>query len=124
MILKLIETNKTPKIGDLLLNETNTSLRICEDELDTASTYFGDKAVLPYGISDEPFKKGDYYVDTAYNKIVKVDKYEERDIRYLNGYNFLWKVNIFPEHFNYQQIVNLNLKDGDELNGYLNITNK
>jgi hypothetical protein len=107
MILKLIETNDTPKIGDLVKDWIYENLYIIKSEADL---HFAkeDKVVKPYGISYEVAKRGEYYYDLDSNSIIKsVSRDAPIDSK---------KVNILPEQFNYQEIVDLGLKDGDELN--------
>jgi hypothetical protein len=116
MILKLIKTNDTPKIGDLVKDKiSNDLIIICSNEhcydLEGSVT-----VVKPYGVSDEDLKEWDLVYDAVpklvYQLAGKNAHLVERYNKYKGWYS---KVVIRPEQFNYQEIVDLGLKDGDEL---------
>jgi hypothetical protein len=120
MKLKLIETNDTPKIGDLVKDWISGSLYIIKTKVDLHLAK-EDKVVKPYGISDEEIKEGDWYI-TPDNEIGKRDSDAngignddaEKMVYCYHLFKDCKKVNILPEQFNYEEIVDLWLKDGDE----------
>jgi hypothetical protein len=115
MILKLIETNTTPKIGDLVQTE-EFLIVVTEDNLQ-AILISQDKVVKPYGISDDEVTGYGLRLDVERNTIGIIDD----DDWYRKQPDKFKKVNILPEQFNYQGIVYLGLKDGDALNGYFHM---
>jgi hypothetical protein len=118
MILKLIKTNDTPKIGDLGKDWISKDLYVIKSEEDL---YYAqsDTILKPYGVSDEDIKEGDTYIcwetigDVASNYTIIHGTLEASLERYNLADNYK-KVVILPEQFNYQDIVDLGLKDGDE----------
>jgi hypothetical protein len=131
MKLKLIETNDSPKIGDLVTNPKNGLIRIAsETTLVLHSGLNHLKVVLPYGINDEEIKDGLFLVS---NSIYQgVFTFMEHGLNSARGFivdsngglhnpEYCKKVSILPEQFKYQEIVDLGLKDGDELNGYFHM---
>jgi hypothetical protein len=120
MILKLIKTNNSPKIGDLVKDKiSNDLIVICSNEhcyaLEGSVT-----VVKPYGISDEEIKAGDKYLiyDEHSWFLRECVKTDIDSVYSKDGWACIVnckKVNILPEQFNYEEIVDLWLKDGDEL---------
>jgi hypothetical protein len=121
MILKLIETNDTPEIGDLVTNPKNGLVRIASETtlvLHNALNHL--KVVKPYGVSDEEIKAGDKYLiyDEHSWFLRECVKTDIDSVYSKDGWACVVdckKVNILPEQFNYQEIVDLGLKDGDKL---------
>jgi len=108
MRLKLIESNDRPKLGDLVRGEDGI-LRIKEN------TPFWDTVVLPYGISDEEIQVGDWYINNG-KTLMKCGQ-KQFNKWYEGQYQAIKpiKVHILPEQFNYEEIVELGLKDADEI---------
>lgn len=120
LTLKLIETGEKPKVGDLIvmgevlmLIKNELGLEVVENRK--------EKAFLPYGLSCEENKfEPALYYSTVYglDKESLVD-YDKEMVRIVSEYHngqfppYLKKVELLPEHFNYQQLVELGLKDGD-----------
>lgn len=106
MILRYIEVDKTPEVGDLLLDDNTLSI---DDGTNVHS--LSTKVVKPYGVSDGDIEVGDTVLygpgDEAEGEIGICDR-----ISYISDEDM--KVEILPEQFNYQQLVDLQLKDGDE----------
>jgi hypothetical protein len=136
MILKIIETNTTPKMGDLVKLKSGKLVlaQTSNDGFIGWYIYLGvkggilhvhfkedDKVVLPYGISYEerPFK-GDVIWDVDTN-IISVCTYLQQSVSSKGNIDLNWykKVVILPEQFNYQEIVDLGLKDGSNFD-YIN----
>jgi hypothetical protein len=117
LILKLIENNTTPKMGDLVKSRRGWIGIFGEHE----NSYEDECTVLkPYGISyEERPLKGDVIWDVDTN-IISVCTYLQQSVSSKGNIDLNWykKVVILPEQFNYQEIVDLGLKDGDELNVY------
>jgi hypothetical protein len=115
MILKLIETNATPKMGDLVTNPKNGLIRVASETtllLHEANNHL--KVLKPYGISDEEIRYKDWTYESDYGTVNQVLTPNETSIFYINKAEHIKKVSILPELFNYQEIVDLGLKDGDE----------
>jgi hypothetical protein len=123
MILKLIETNDTPSDYNSLLKEGDTlfipdtfnnitGIVRCKKGL----PYILDvcKVVKPYGISDEAIKSEDYRYSSIQNNVNLANPVDIQIGYYIERNDVYKKVNILPEQFNYQEIVDLGLKDGDE----------
>jgi hypothetical protein len=108
MILKLIETNATPKMGDLVTNPKNGLIRVASETtllLHEANNHL--KVLKPYGYKDWTY-------ESDYGTVNQVLTPNETSIFYINKAEHIKKVSILPEQFNYQDIVDLGLKDGDE----------
>jgi hypothetical protein len=120
MRLKLIETNATPKMGDLIRFPSGRLHVATQDGITNKGYVHGTKVVKPYGISDEEVTEVgcSIYVDNKIETVISIDEINsivevrESDTCYAKWY--IKKVNILPEQFNYQDIVDLELKDGDE----------
>lgn len=128
LILKLIETNDTPKVGDLVQAQMDIDyfsdsiakgqLLINENPWIDTDQY---KVVLPYGLSYEEneFSPGLYYNTVYGEEMASFINYDKEMIRIVSEYHngqfpsYLKKVELLPEHFNYQQIVEEGLKDGE-----------
>ena len=77
----------------------------------------GFKPIKPYGISTDELIEGDkYYSDITKNvRIATMEDVKTWRHTRAKGFPHTWfKVVILPEQFNYQKIVDLGLKDGDE----------
>jgi hypothetical protein len=109
MILKLIETNDTPKPWLIYKKGCNMFTTWEDDQLPVLKRV-GFNAVLPYGISNEKIKEGDWVIETLNNNLLAQYNPQSLNQRSMG----LLKVNILPEQFNYQDIIDLGLKDGDE----------
>jgi hypothetical protein len=111
MILKLIETNDSPKPW-LMYKEGCNMFTTWEDDQLPVLKRVGFKVVQPYGISDEEIKEeGDWVIETLNDNLLAQYNPQSLNQRSMG----LLNVSILPEHFNYQEIVDLGLKDGDEL---------
>jgi hypothetical protein len=113
MILKLIETNATPKIGDLVWDTDMKKCHILDGLklkviISKNCGYY--KLVKPYGVSDDEVTGHGFRLDVERNTIGIIDD----DDWYRTQPDKFKKVSIFSEQFNYQEIVDLGLKDGDE----------
>jgi hypothetical protein len=114
MFLKLIEANVAPKIGDLAKDWIYENLYVIKTEADLRLAK-EDVVMLPYGISSSEIIDGDWYL------IYLRGKWELHNSLPNGGFRpecigkEVLKVNILPEQFNYQEIVDLELKNGDEL---------
>jgi hypothetical protein len=109
MIIKFIETDKTAQFGDLVKSKRGWIGIFGEHE----DSYEDEcTALLPFGISDKAPTYGDTYIDTIENKV------------YIMGHHKLYsapqlkKVEFMPERFEYQQIINFRLNDGDNFCWY------
>jgi hypothetical protein len=114
MRLRLITSHKKyPDFGDLVETKEG-KLFVSDDKDDCYDIEYGGRVVLPHGVSDEEIKEGDRYHNPKYNCIV--DSNSATNILMLNSeeYKQYKKVEILPEQFNYQEIVDLKLEDGDE----------
>jgi hypothetical protein len=120
MKLRLVESDETPKIGDLVKDRiSNDLIVICSNEhcYDLEGSVI---VVKPYGISDEEIKAGDkYLIYDGHNWFLRECIKTDIDSVYSkDGWACVVdckKVVILPEQFNYQEIEELGLKDGDEL---------
>jgi hypothetical protein len=127
--LKLIETGESSKTEDLVRN--GSSLRVLK--FGDNSYPEQDKVVKPYGISDDEIKIGDKYWDSLVSHwagvgVLTMCGYADTEHKIIQStvgttspVKSSHKVNILPEQFNYQEIVDLGLKDGDVLNGYFHM---
>jgi hypothetical protein len=127
MILKLIETNATPKVGDLVWDTDMKKCHILDGLklkviISKNCGYY--KLVKPYGISDEDIKGG-FFLDTTtqYKGVYEFMEYGLTGNAKgyiidtqggLHNPKYCFNLAILPEQFNYQDIVDLGLKDGDE----------
>lgn len=108
--LRLIESNTSPDMGDLVISKRGWIGVFGQHE----NSYPDEcKVVKPYGLSDEEIQVGDTIMNTHLNTIhfnisptTATLELERKTMR-------CKKVVLLPEQFNYQDIVNLNLKDGD-----------
>jgi hypothetical protein len=144
MILKLIKSFKSPVIGDLVIDYSDnigiclqSCLKVGFNVRYDDGVYFRyfkeaeqenclkiKSVIKPYGISNEPTNVGDkVWIPDKVNggRVVTLDSWDEDDMMYKFDGNknkctlyLPKKVVILPEQFNYQDIVDLGLKDGDE----------
>jgi hypothetical protein len=114
-ILKFKASSKSPKAGDLVMN--GDSLRVIRLGDNTYPSQ--DVVITPYGVSDEEITVGDKYYCAVWEslKTATMDDVKAwRGAREKNIPHVWFKVSILPEQFDYQAIVDLGLRDGDEFN--------
>lgn len=128
LTLKLIEVDEPMNSGSLIMDYHGELEVITKhytgDSMDNFDLWVGDytegravksinyKVVKPYGISDDEIQVGDTHIfETAGNYIFDFNNKHLLD-NVVKRSNYK-KVELLPEQFNYEDIVRLNLRDGD-----------
>lgn len=114
LTLKLIESNESPKIGDIVRNIVTNCYYLLDEQLLKLCNK-NDVVIKPIAISDEEISIGDYYL--FLNQIHKANRVQELET-YNRQRELYKKIELLPEHFSndiLQLIVDGKLKDLDKI---------